>query len=62
MLSMKSTIEAFRKAGIRDQIKILIGGAPITDKFARDIGADAYGATAVDAVAIARKAIDSLSS
>jgi corrinoid protein of di/trimethylamine methyltransferase len=62
MLAMKSTIEAFRQAGIRDQIKILIGGAPVTDRFARDIGADAYGATAVDAVAIARKAIESLPS
>jgi 5-methyltetrahydrofolate--homocysteine methyltransferase len=57
MLSMKATIEAIRQAGLRDQTTILVGGAPITEKFAREIGADAYGATAVDAVAIARKAI-----
>jgi 5-methyltetrahydrofolate--homocysteine methyltransferase len=57
MLSMKTTIEAIRKAGLRDQVTILIGGAPITEKFAQEIGADAYGATAVDAVALARKAI-----
>jgi 5-methyltetrahydrofolate--homocysteine methyltransferase len=57
MLSMKSTIEAFRQAGLREHTTILIGGAPITEKFAREIGADAYGATAVDAVALARKAL-----
>jgi 5-methyltetrahydrofolate--homocysteine methyltransferase len=57
MLSMKSTIEAFRQAGLREHTTILIGGAPITEKFALEIGADAYGATAVDAVALARKAI-----
>jgi 5-methyltetrahydrofolate--homocysteine methyltransferase len=57
MLSMKSTIEAIRQAGLREHTTILIGGAPITEKFAREIGADAYGATAVDAVALARKAL-----
>jgi 5-methyltetrahydrofolate--homocysteine methyltransferase len=57
MLSMKSTIEAIRQAGMREQTTILIGGAPITEKFALEIGADAYGATAVDAVALARKAL-----
>ena len=35
MLSMKSTIEVLRAAGIRDQVKVLVGGAPITEKFAR---------------------------
>jgi corrinoid protein of di/trimethylamine methyltransferase len=57
MLSMKSTIEAIRQAGLRDQITILVGGAPINAKFAQEVGADAYGATAVDAVALARKAV-----
>jgi 5-methyltetrahydrofolate--homocysteine methyltransferase len=57
MLSMKNTIEAVRQAGLREGLTILIGGAPITEKFAKEIGADAYGATAVDAVALARKAV-----
>jgi 5-methyltetrahydrofolate--homocysteine methyltransferase len=57
MLAMKSTIEALHQAGLRDQVKILVGGAPITNQFARDIGADAYGATAVDAVTLARNAL-----
>jgi 5-methyltetrahydrofolate--homocysteine methyltransferase len=57
MLSMRGTIEALRTAGIRDRIKVLIGGAPITHRFADEIGADGYGATAVDAVSLARKAM-----
>jgi 5-methyltetrahydrofolate--homocysteine methyltransferase len=57
MLSMKGTIEAFRQAGLRDQVKVLIGGAPITKKFADEIGADGYGENAVEAVALARKAL-----
>jgi 5-methyltetrahydrofolate--homocysteine methyltransferase len=57
MLSMKNTIEAVRQAGLREHLTILVGGAPITEKFALEIGADAYGATAVDAVALARKAV-----
>ncbi len=57
MLSMKSTIEALRAAGIRDQVKVLVGGAPITEKFAREIGADAYGDNAVSAVAVAKQSL-----
>ncbi len=57
MLSMRSTIDALKAAGLRDRIKVLIGGAPITQRFADEIGADGYGASAVDAVALARKAM-----
>ena len=57
MPAMKTTIEAFVKAGLRDRIKIIIGGAPVTQQFADDIGADAYGASASSAVAIARKLV-----
>jgi corrinoid protein of di/trimethylamine methyltransferase len=57
MLSMRGTIDALKAAGIRDRIKVLVGGAPITQRFADDIGADGYGASAVDAVALARKAM-----
>ncbi len=57
MPAMKTTIEAFVKAGLRERIKIIIGGAPVTQQFADDIGADAYGASASSAVAIARKLV-----
>ncbi len=57
MPAMKTTIEAFVKAGLRDRIKIIIGGAPVTQQFADDIGADAYGASASSAVAIARRLV-----
>jgi methylmalonyl-CoA mutase cobalamin-binding domain/chain len=57
MPSMKSTIEAFKQAGLRDQVKILIGGAPITQKYADEIGADGYSDNAVTAVALAKQVI-----
>jgi 5-methyltetrahydrofolate--homocysteine methyltransferase len=57
MPAMKNTIEALRQAGVRDKVTILIGGAPITQKFADDIGADGYSETAVGAVALAKKAV-----
>ena len=53
MPSMGATIEALREAGLRDQVKVMIGGAPITQDFAREIGADGY---APDASSAARKA------
>ncbi len=55
MLSMKTTIESLKAAGLRDRVKILVGGAPITPKFAQEIGADACSDNAVSAVAIARE-------
>src|SRR5574341_1281395 len=42
MPSMKSTIDAVQQAGLRNKIKVLIGGAPITPKYAKEIGADGY--------------------
>jgi 5-methyltetrahydrofolate--homocysteine methyltransferase len=57
MPSMKTTIDAMTKAGVRDQVKVLVGGAPITQKYADEIGADGFSETAVGAVAAARKAI-----
>lgn len=56
MPSMKTTIDAFKQAGLRDQVKFLIGGAPITQKYADEIGADGYSDNAVGAVALAKKA------
>ena len=55
MTAMKTTIEAIKAAGLRGDVKILVGGAPISEHYAIDIGADGYGATATDAVALARR-------
>jgi corrinoid protein of di/trimethylamine methyltransferase len=57
MPSMKTTIEALRQAGVRSKVKVLIGGAPITQKYAEEIGADGYSENAVGAVALAKKAV-----
>jgi corrinoid protein of di/trimethylamine methyltransferase len=53
--SMKTTIEAFKQAGIRDQVKVMIGGAPVTADYVKEIGADAYGENASVAVSVARQ-------
>jgi 5-methyltetrahydrofolate--homocysteine methyltransferase len=55
MPGMKNTIEALRQAGIRDQVKVMVGGAPVTQQFAEQIGADGYGENASAAVSLARK-------
>ena len=55
MPSMKTTIEEMKKAGVREQVKVLVGGAPVTQQFADQIGADGYGESASAAVALARK-------
>jgi corrinoid protein of di/trimethylamine methyltransferase len=55
MPAMKTTIEALARAGVRDKVKVLIGGAPVTSQYARDIGADGYGENATAAVALARE-------
>jgi corrinoid protein of di/trimethylamine methyltransferase len=57
MPSMKTTIDALEQAGVRSQVKVLVGGAPITQKYADEIGADGYAENAVGAVALARKAV-----
>ena len=57
MPSMKTTIDALKAAGVRDQVKVLIGGAPITQKYADEIGADGYSDNAAEAVKLARRCI-----
>jgi 5-methyltetrahydrofolate--homocysteine methyltransferase len=57
MMSMKTTIAAIEAAGLRDLVKILVGGAPLNDRFAREIGADGFGETATDAVTLARQMV-----
>ena len=58
MSAMKTTIDAIMAAGIRDQVKIIIGGAPITEKFAGEIGADGFSESAAGAVSAAHKAVN----
>lgn len=55
MPGMKATIEALEEAGLRDSVKIMIGGAPVTAAFAEQIGADAYAPDAASAVDVARE-------
>ncbi len=57
MASMKTTIEALKAAGLRDKVKIMIGGAPVTQQYAEAIGADGYAESAAAAVALARKLV-----
>jgi 5-methyltetrahydrofolate--homocysteine methyltransferase len=51
--SMKQTIKAVEEAGLRSQVKIIIGGAPVTEEYARQIGADGYSPDASRAVGVA---------
>ena len=57
MPSMKKTIDAFKAAGLRDSVKILVGGAPVTQRFANEIGADGYGENARLAVEVVRHSL-----
>jgi len=57
MPSMKATIDALIKAGLRDKVKVLIGGAPVTAKYAQDIGADSFASDAGAAVEAAQDLI-----
>ena len=57
MTAMKTTIEAIKAAGLRRGIKVLVGGAPLNERYAMEIGADGFGATATDAVALARRQV-----
>jgi len=59
MPSMKTTIEALKAAGIREKVKVMIGGAPVTQEFADEIGADGYSENANSSVALARRLIAS---
>jgi len=52
---MKDTIYAIKEAGLRDKVKILVGGAPVTLKYAEKIGADGYAPDAATAVEKARE-------
>jgi 5-methyltetrahydrofolate--homocysteine methyltransferase len=57
MVNMRATIEALQEAGLRDSVKIMIGGAPVTQGFAEEIGADAYAPDAASAVELTRNMV-----
>jgi 5-methyltetrahydrofolate--homocysteine methyltransferase len=54
MVQMRTTVEALEEAGVRATVKIMVGGAPVTEAFAQEIGADAYAPDAASAVDVAR--------
>ena len=54
MLMQKEAIDALKAAGLRDKVKIMVGGAPVTQSFADEIGADAYTADAASAAEVCR--------
>jgi len=58
MLQQEQLIKALEEAGIRDQVKVMVGGAPVTDSFAKKIGADGYAEDAISAVNIAFRLVD----
>ncbi|MAE18675.1 cobalamin-binding protein [Candidatus Poribacteria bacterium] len=58
MPNMEKTIEAFIDADLRDDVKIMIGGAPVTQEFADDMGADGYGKNAVECVELAKRLLE----
>ncbi len=57
MVNMKGVVEALAAAGLRGQVKIMVGGAPVTDAWAHSIGADGYGKDAPAAVEMARQLV-----
>lgn len=58
MPAMKATLEALDAAGLRSGVKVMVGGAPVTQRYADSIGADGYGETATAAVDVARRLIE----
>jgi len=58
MLQQKSLIEALEAKGIREKVKVMVGGAPVTEAYAKEIGADGYAEDAISAVDLAFRLID----
>lgn len=57
MVAMKDTVEALKEAGLYDKVRVMVGGSPVTDRFAREIGAH-YAADASAAVEVANKLME----
>lgn len=58
MRNQKTVIEALEKEGLRSQVKVIVGGAPVTRRWAEEIGADGYGKDAMSAVALAKSLME----
>ena len=58
MLEQKKLVEALESAGLKKKVKIMVGGAPVTDRYAQEIGADGYAEDAISAVDIAFRLMD----
>jgi methylmalonyl-CoA mutase cobalamin-binding domain/chain len=58
MLQQKKLISELEAAGLRDKVKVMVGGAPVTESFAREIGADGYAEDAISAVDMAFRLVD----
>jgi corrinoid protein of di/trimethylamine methyltransferase len=58
MLQQKKLIEELEAAGLRDKVKVMVGGAPVTESYAREIGADGYAEDAISSVDMAFRLID----
>jgi 5-methyltetrahydrofolate--homocysteine methyltransferase len=60
MPAMKETIQEMKKAGLRQTVKIMVGGAPVTQRFADEIGADGYASDAPSAVKKAQEILSKM--
>ena len=58
LLELKRLIDSIAEAGLAEKVKVMIGGAPVTQDFAKEIGADGYADDAIAAVTVARKLVD----
>jgi corrinoid protein of di/trimethylamine methyltransferase len=58
MLQQKKLVEALESAGLQDKVKVMVGGAPVTDRYAQEIGAHGYAEDAISAVDIAFRLMD----
>jgi len=57
MLAQRETIEALKAAGLRGEVKVMVGGAPVTQEWADEIGVDGFADDAIEAVAVAKKLV-----
>jgi len=60
MPEMRRSIQALQEKGLKGKVKVMVGGAPVSASFAKEIGADGYGADAAEAVGLARRLISDL--
>lgn len=58
MLKQRETIEVIKRAGLRDKVKIIVGGAPTSEEWAREIGADGWAPDAISAVELVKKLLE----